>query len=192
MQRKKNNTDNTGQNKRTKITRNQYNKWHKNKPRTQYTNVNNAARKKYQAQYLVQRTTTREQDREKERPPSPQKTTNDHTCVTLQESSWYRSCLHKGLVANIIFFLIMILGVILGEVRFPLEGLRGRNVALSNDTMCINEQFEGNNFSWMWCWWILVISHIIACVTVRVVRAIGVFGFLGKSVVSIYNHCNKH
>lgn len=76
-----------------------------------------------------------------------------------KESSWYRSCLHKGLIANIIFFLIMILGIVLGEVLFPLEGLRGRNTSLNNDTTC-TEKFEG-------------------CITVRIIRAVGVFGFLG-------------
>ena len=65
------------------------------------------------------------------------------TALILQESSWYRSCLHKGLIANIVFFVIMILGIVLGEVLFPLEGLRGRNTSLNNDTRCIDDHFEG-------------------------------------------------
>lgn len=36
----------------------------------------------------------------------------------------------------------MVLGVVLGEVLYPLEGLRGRNIDLVNDTECI-EQFGG-------------------------------------------------
>jgi hypothetical protein len=65
--------------------------------------------------------------------------------LILQESSWYRSCLHKGLLANISFFLVMVLGVVLGEVLFPLEGLRGRNTSLNNDTTC-TEEFEGSSW----------------------------------------------
>ena len=45
-------------------------------------------------------------------------------------------------MANVIFLVIMVIGIIVGEVLYPKEGFRGRNIKLVNDTMCI-EQFEG-------------------------------------------------
>ena len=39
----------------------------------------------------------------------------------------------------------MVLGMVLGEVLYPLEGLRGRNTSLNNDTAC-TEEFEGSNW----------------------------------------------
>ena len=38
--------------------------------------------------------------------------------------------------------MVMVVGIILGEVLYPLEGFRGRNIELVNDTVCI-EQFGG-------------------------------------------------
>ena len=39
----------------------------------------------------------------------------------------------------------MALGIVLGEVFFPLEGLRGRNTSFNNDTAC-TEMFEGSSW----------------------------------------------
>ena len=50
------------------------------------------------------------------------------------------------------FLIVMIIGVVLGEVYFPLEGVRGRGVALFNDTNCMNEmagKMQSAEYSWM-------------------------------------------
>ena len=44
--------------------------------------------------------------------------------------------MHKGLIVNLGFLLVMVVSVVLGEVYFPLEGVRGRGVSLMNDTKC--------------------------------------------------------
>ena len=33
----------------------------------------------------------------------------------------------------------MVVGIVLGEVYFPLEGVRGSGVTFANDTRCLNE-----------------------------------------------------
>lgn len=60
-----------------------------------------------------------------------------------QESGCARSWLHKGLIVNLGFLVVMVVGVVLGEVLFPLQGVRGRGVPLENDTRCINETPAG-------------------------------------------------
>lgn len=54
----------------------------------------------------------------------------------MQESGCHRSWFHKGFIVNAGFLVILIVGVIVGEVFFPLEGVRGRGVPLMNDSMC--------------------------------------------------------
>ena len=39
---------------------------------------------------------------------------------------------------NIGFLVVMVIGIVLGEVFFPLEGVRGRGIPLMNDTACTN------------------------------------------------------
>ncbi len=56
----------------------------------------------------------------------------------LQESSCTRSWVHKGLIVNLFFLVVLVVGVVLGEVYFPLEGVRGRELPLRNDTDCLN------------------------------------------------------
>ena len=82
---------------------------------------------------------------------------NDH--VNYQESSWKRSCIHKGLISNIIFVIIFALGVVLVEVQFPLEGPRGFTTNDNNYTKCIN--------------------NTPVCFVSRAIRSIGLFGFTG-------------
>lgn len=76
-----------------------------------------------------------------------------------RETGWRRVCCHKGLVANVIFILLMAAGIVLGEILFPLEGFHGSGRAIFNDTVCL--------------------QHIEGCVSVRILRAIGLFGFVG-------------
>ena len=57
----------------------------------------------------------------------------------IQESSWVRSCCHKGLVVNLIFLAVMVIGIIVGEVRYPKEGVRGGPITIANDSMCTDE-----------------------------------------------------
>ena len=60
-----------------------------------------------------------------------------------QENSWRRVCCHKGLVANLFFLLVMMLGIVLGEVLYPLEGVRGNGVTIANDTACLSNTGGG-------------------------------------------------
>ncbi|XP_064394866.1 uncharacterized protein LOC135342101 isoform X2 [Halichondria panicea] len=76
-----------------------------------------------------------------------------------RESSWRRTFVHKGLVVNLLFLVVMIVSIILGEVLFPLEGVMGVGIPFLNDSDCINST--------------------AGCVSLRIVRAMGVFGFLG-------------
>ena len=39
---------------------------------------------------------------------------------------------------NLLFLIIMLVSIILGEVFFPLEGVRGEGISFINDTNCIN------------------------------------------------------
>lgn len=57
-----------------------------------------------------------------------------------QESSWVRSCCHKGLLVNLIFLVVMIIGIIVGEVQYPLEGVRGGPITIANDSQCLGEK----------------------------------------------------
>jgi hypothetical protein len=76
-----------------------------------------------------------------------------------RETGWRRVCCHKGLVANILFLLLMVAGIVVSEVLYPLEGFRGSGRAIFNDTMCLDQ--------------------LAGCVSVRVLRAVGLFGFIG-------------
>ena len=66
-----------------------------------------------------------------------------HTHMHAQETGWRRLCCHKGFVVNLLFLFVMALGIVLGEVLFPLEGFRGSGRAISNDTMC-ERNLEGD------------------------------------------------
>jgi hypothetical protein len=76
-----------------------------------------------------------------------------------RETGWRRLCCHKGLVVNLFFLFVMVLGIVLGEVLYPLEGFNGSGRAISNDTMCL--------------------GNLEGCISVRVLRAVGLFGFIG-------------
>ena len=65
-----------------------------------------------------------------------------------QESGCYRSWFHKGFIINAVFLVILIVGVVLGEIYFPNEGIRGRGVSLMNDTNCI-ENIPGKDAEWV-------------------------------------------
>jgi len=44
-------------------------------------------------------------------------------------------------VVNLVFFVVMVVGIVLAEVLFPLEGIRGGggDDAILNDTKCLND-----------------------------------------------------
>ncbi len=46
--------------------------------------------------------------------------------------------MHKGLVVNLLFLVVMIVSIILGEVLFPLEGVMGVGIPFLNDSDCTN------------------------------------------------------
>ena len=42
-------------------------------------------------------------------------------------------------MVNLVFFVVMVVGIVLAEVFFPLEGIRGGDDAILNDTRCLND-----------------------------------------------------
>jgi hypothetical protein len=77
-----------------------------------------------------------------------------------KESSWRRSCLHKGLLSNLIFLCIFVVGVVIVQIKFPLEGPQGfenfGQEGLFNESQCGKE--------------------LGLCFFFRAVRSIGLFG----------------
>ena len=57
-----------------------------------------------------------------------------------------RSCLHKGLLFNVLFLLVMVAGILLGELLYPLEGVRGNRVSFINDSACLNQTAGSNTY----------------------------------------------
>lgn len=82
------------------------------------------------------------------------------TVATMQESGYRRSIFHKGLISTCIFFVMMVTGIVLIEVFFPFEGVRGFSTNIPNDSNCSVE--------------------LNLCFTYRTLRSVGVFGFFGE------------
>ena len=86
-----------------------------------------------------------------------------------QDTGWRGVCCHKGLVANLLFLLLMVAGIILGEVLFPFEGFHGNGDAIRNDTACLNN--IGGIVTLMFIFRLSLLSFIMAttvCVCVHV------------------------
>ncbi|XP_019849205.1 PREDICTED: uncharacterized protein LOC100633155 isoform X2 [Amphimedon queenslandica] len=73
-----------------------------------------------------------------------------------KELSAKRACLHKGLLSNIIFFTILVVGVILMEISFPSQGPRSYINNNNNNSKC-----EDN---------------LGVCIPLRSLRSFGFFG----------------
>lgn len=76
--------------------------------------------------------------------------------------------MHKGLLSNLVFVAVMVVGVALIEQYYPVEGPRGLREAFSNASKDANKDAE--------C------VRDATCVVYRIVRSVGVFGFFGEYI----------
>ena len=74
-------------------------------------------------------------------------------------------CLHKGLISSILFLIILVVGIIFVEIKFPREGLQELIVQHTNTS-----KDESRNCT----------SHPSLCFSLRAIRSIGIFGFFGN------------
>ena len=87
----------------------------------------------------------------------------------MQESGYRRSIFHKGLVSTCGAFVLMVAGIVLIEVFFPIEGVRGFSITISNDSNCS--------------------TNLDLCFTYRTLRSVGVFSFFSEfqtRIIAVY------
>ena len=78
-------------------------------------------------------------------------------------------------MSNLVFVVVMVVGIVLIETDYPYEGPRGFSKGL------------GSNVSNAKC------VHDPTCVVFRIVRSVGVFGFFGEFIKLVANaRCNDN